>query len=142
MVLEDVSMPPDCAVIREVLNRVGDRWSVFVVWLLRDGPKRFSELKRANIGISQRMLTLTLRGLERDGFVIRTVSPTAPRRVDYALSPLGRTLFASVLELAQFADTNRDEILSARNRFDSREQPRPSEVRSLALPHEEIDKAG
>ena len=111
MLLEDVGMSlDDCAVIREVLSRVGDRWSVLVVCLLREGPKRFSELRRANIGISQRMLTLTLRGLERDGLVIRTVSTTAPRRVDYALSPLGRTLLTSVLDLAAWANTNRDEI--------------------------------
>jgi DNA-binding HxlR family transcriptional regulator len=135
MLLEDVGMSlDDCAVIREVLSRVGDRWSVFVVCLLREGPKRFSELRRANIGISQRMLTLTLRGLERDGLVIRTVSTTAPRRVDYALSPLGRTLLTSVLDLAAWANTNRDEILSARSRFDSVERPRPkrSDVRELA----------
>jgi len=140
MLLEDVGMSlDDCVVIREVLSRVGDRWSVFVVCLLRDGPKRFSELRRANIGISQRMLTLTLRGLERDGLVIRTVSTTAPRRVDYALSPLGRTLLASVLDLAAWANTNRDEILSARSRFDSVERPRPkrSDVRELAPPRSE-----
>jgi len=135
MLLEDVGMSlDDCVVIREVLSRVGDRWSVFVVCLLREGPKRFSELRRANIGISQRMLTLTLRGLERDGLVIRTVSTTAPRRVDYALSPLGRTLLTSVLDLAAWANTNRNEILSARSRFDSVERPRPkrSDVRELA----------
>jgi DNA-binding HxlR family transcriptional regulator len=139
MLLEDVSMSlDDCVVIREVLSRVGDRWSVFVVCLLRDGSRRFSELRRANIGISQRMLTLTLRGLERDGLVIRTVSATAPRRVDYALSPLGRTLLTSVLDLAAWANTNRDEILSARVRFDSTERPRPkrSDVRELAPKHE------
>jgi DNA-binding HxlR family transcriptional regulator len=79
------------------------------------------------------MLTLTLRGLERDGLVIRTVSQTAPRRVDYALSPLGRTLLTSVLDLAAWANTNRNEILSARVRFDSVERPRPkrSDVRDL-----------
>ena len=141
MLQEDVGMSlDDCVAIREVLSRVGDRWSVFVVCLLRDGSKRFSELRRANIGISQRMLTLTLRGLERDGLVIRTVSTTAPRRVDYALSSLGRTLLASVLDLAAWANTNRDEILSARSRFDSVERPRPkrSDVRELA-PQREAD---
>ena len=93
MLLEDVGMSlDDCVVIREVLSRVGDRWSVFVVCLLREGPKRFSELRRANIGISQRMLTLTLRGLERDGLVTRTMFPTIPPRVDYELTDLGRGL--------------------------------------------------
>ena len=140
MLLEDVGMSlDDCIVVREVLSRVGDRWSVFVVCLLRNGPKRFSELRRANIGISQRMLTLTLRGLERDGLVTRTVCTTTPRRVDYALSPLGRTLLASVLDLAAWANSNRAEIMSARSRFDSIERPRPkrSDVRELAGTREE-----
>ena len=113
MLLEDVDMSlDDCAVIREVLSRVGDRWSVFVVCLLRDGSKRFSELRRANIGISQRMLTLTLRGLERDGLVIRTVSTTTPRRVDYALSPLGRMVAFEMLQLALHIGVDADRLFA------------------------------
>ena len=82
----------ECVFVREVLTRVGDKWSVLAIVLLGDGAQRFSELQRAIEGISQRMLTLTLRGLERDGLVARTIYPTVPPRVDYALTPLGRTL--------------------------------------------------
>ncbi|NUR87011.1 MAG: helix-turn-helix transcriptional regulator, partial [Nonomuraea sp.] len=78
--------------LRDVLDRVGDKWSVLVMSLLGGGPKRYSELQRAIDGISQRMLTLTLRSLERDGLVTRTVTPTSPPRVDYALTAVGETL--------------------------------------------------
>ena len=82
----------DCRGVASVLARVGDKWSVFVIMLLGDGPRRFNEIKRMVGGISQRMLTLTLRGLERDGLVTRTVFPTIPPRVDYELTDLGRGL--------------------------------------------------
>ena len=82
----------DCRAVSEVLARVGDKWTVLVVSTLGDGPKRFNELRRALGSISQRMLTLTLRGLERDGLVTRTVFPTIPPRVDYELTDLGRSL--------------------------------------------------
>src|ERR1700749_2635982 len=81
-----------CTPVREILARVGDKWSVLIVMLLSEGPKRVSQLRRSSDGISQRMLTLTLRGLERDGLVTRTVFPTAPPRVDYALTELGQSL--------------------------------------------------
>lgn len=110
--------PEDCLAVREVLHRVGDKWSVLVIALLGEGTKRFSELKRATEGISQRMLTLTLRGLERDGLVTRTVFPTVPPRVDYALTPLGETLLEPVRALAAWAKTHRSEIQEARWRFD------------------------
>lgn len=112
----------DCVAAREVLNRVGDKWSVFVVGLLGDGPQRFSEIKRAVDGISQRMLTLTLRGLERDGLVTRTVHPTVPPRVDYALTELGHTLLTPVRALAAWAQAHRGEIQAARTRFDAQEK--------------------
>jgi DNA-binding HxlR family transcriptional regulator len=80
----------DCRAVASVLARVGDKWSVFVIMQLIGGPQRFNELKRVIGGISQRMLTLTLRGLERDGLVTRTVFPTIPPRVDYELTALGR----------------------------------------------------
>ncbi|HTU63507.1 MAG TPA: helix-turn-helix domain-containing protein, partial [Polyangiales bacterium] len=86
----------ECPATREILNRVGDKWSVLVVVLLGDASKRFNELRRAIEGISQRMLTTTLRGLERDGLVKRTVYPTNPPQVDYALTKLGRTLLGPV----------------------------------------------
>ena len=108
-----------CLAVRDVLNRVGDKWSVQIVQLLADGPMRFSELKRAIDGISQRMLTLTLRGLERDGLVSRQVFPTVPPRVDYALTDLGRTLQVPVLALACWAAQHRDAIEQARARFDA-----------------------
>lgn len=110
-----------CPFIREVLTRVGDKWSVLVIVLLGEGTKRFSELRRTITGISQRMLTLTLRGLERDGLVLRTVYPTVPPRVEYALTPLGRTLLRTVKELANWASANRPEIEQARAAFDRRE---------------------
>jgi DNA-binding HxlR family transcriptional regulator len=109
-----------CIAVRDVLNRVGDKWSVFVVGLLGSGPKRFNEIKRTIEGISQRMLTLTLRGLERDGLVTRTVFPTVPPRVDYELTPLGRTLLEPVMALAAWANAHRPEIQDARRQYDER----------------------
>lgn len=113
-----------CLAVREVLNRVGDKWSVFIVALLGDGPRRFNELRRMIEGISQRMLTLTLRGLERDGLVTRTIYPTIPPRVDYALTPLGRTLLVPVQALAAWAQEHRPEIQQARNDFDRQQSDR------------------
>lgn len=113
-----------CLAAREVLSRVGDKWSVFIVGLLGDGPKRFSELKRSIEGISQRMLTLTLRGLERDGLVTRTIQATVPPRVDYALTPLGQTLLEPVNALGSWANDHRLEIQEARDRFDKKEARR------------------
>lgn len=110
----------DCATAREVLNRVGDKWSVYVVGSLSDGPLRFNELKRRIEGISQRMLTLTLKSLERDGLVTRTVFPTVPARVDYELTRLGRTLLEPVLALAKWSEKHRPEIQAARVKYDKR----------------------
>jgi DNA-binding HxlR family transcriptional regulator len=112
--------PDACPAVREVLNRVGDKWSVLVVGLLGDGDKRFSELRRAIEGVSQRMLTLTLRGLERDGLVTRTVFPTVPPRVEYALTSLGRTLLVPIRGLGRWAQENRVAIQVARSRYDER----------------------
>jgi DNA-binding HxlR family transcriptional regulator len=109
-----------CVAIREVLNRVGDKWSVLIVQLLADGPKRFSKLRRTIDGISQRMLTLTLRGLERDGLVTRTVFPVIPPRVEYELTTLGRTLRKPIQTLAKWAQDNRDLIQQARNHYDAK----------------------
>jgi DNA-binding HxlR family transcriptional regulator len=114
-----------CPAIREVLNRVGDKWSVLVIALLGDGPKRFSELRRSIEGVSQRMLTLTLRGLERDGLLTRTVYPTVPPRVDYALTKLGETLLDPIQALSAWAGEHRFEIQAAREKFD-RASPRAS----------------
>src|ERR671931_2310965 len=99
----NLHQPEDCRAVSEVLARVGDKWTVLVVSTLGDGPKRFNELRRALGSISQRMLTLTLRGLERDGLVTRTVFPTIPPRVDYELTELGRGLSQPVKALGQWA---------------------------------------
>jgi DNA-binding HxlR family transcriptional regulator len=109
-----------CPAVREVLNRIGDKWSVLIVGLLGDGPKRFSELRREIEGISQRMLTLTLKGLERDGLVTRTLYPTIPPRVEYHLTDLGRTLWKPIQSLAKWAQENREQIQKARNLYDAR----------------------
>ncbi|WP_027583189.1 helix-turn-helix domain-containing protein [Bradyrhizobium sp. Ai1a-2] len=110
----------DCRGVASVLARVGDKWSVLVIMLLGDGPRRFNELKRTIGGISQRMLTLTLRGLERDGLVTRTVFPTIPPRVDYELTDLGRGLARPVQALGQWAFEHLPEIERARGEFDTR----------------------
>jgi DNA-binding HxlR family transcriptional regulator len=103
----------------EVLARIGDKWTVLVVSVLGDGPKRFNELRRALGSISQRMLTLTLRALERDGLVTRTVFPTIPPRVDYELTRLGQSLLAPVHVLGTWARQNRSAIEAARRRYDA-----------------------
>lgn len=110
-----------CPFVREVLSLVGDKWSVLVIVLLGDSTRRFNEMKRMIEGISQRMLTLTLRGLERDGLVKRAVYPTVPPRVEYALTPLGKKLLKTVEDMARWAVVNRKDIERARADFDSRE---------------------
>jgi DNA-binding HxlR family transcriptional regulator len=111
--------PVACPAIREVLARVGDKWSVQIVAQLGEGPQRFSELRRAIEGISQRMLTLTLRGLERDGLITRTVYPEIPPRVDYELTALGETLLEPLSALADWAAEHRTSIQDARTTFDA-----------------------
>src|ERR1700759_5553932 len=103
----------DCRAVASVLARVGDKWSVFVIMMLGDGPKRFNELKRRIGGISRRMLALTLRGLERDGLITRTVFPTLPPRVDYELTDLGRGLLNPVAALGQWVFEPKTEIDTA-----------------------------
>jgi DNA-binding HxlR family transcriptional regulator len=109
---------PTCQ-LRDILDRVGDKWSVLVMDLLGSGPKRYSELQRAIDGISQRMLTLTLRSLERDGLVNRTVTPTSPPRVDYALTPVGETLSDQVRGLIIWAEDHRQYVADSRTRYDN-----------------------
>ncbi|MBC7881413.1 MAG: helix-turn-helix transcriptional regulator [Anaerolineae bacterium] len=110
----------DCSRVGQLLSRIGDKWTVMVVMLLRERPRRFNELKREIGGVSQRMLTLTLRGLERDGLVTRTVYPTIPPRVDYELSPLGHSLRKPVEALGEWAFAHLDLIDQARSEFDQR----------------------
>jgi DNA-binding HxlR family transcriptional regulator len=110
----------DCRAVNSVLARVGDKWSVLLIVLLSDKTMRFNELKRLIGGISQRMLTLTLRGLERDGLVTRTIYPTIPPKVEYRLTELGRSLWAAVEPLGLWARGHVGDIHAARSQFDGR----------------------
>lgn len=107
----------DCG-IRDVLDRVGDKWSVLVIVELANGPRRFGQLQRAIDGISQRMLTLTVRRLERDGLALRTVYPTVPAQVDYRLTETGSSLTHLVKALADWSLANRDGVARARQAYD------------------------
>jgi DNA-binding HxlR family transcriptional regulator len=104
--------------LRDLLDRLADKWSLLVVELLGQSTYRFSDLRRQIDGISQRMLTLTLRQLERDGLVHRTVYPVVPPRVEYRLTPLGETLLEAIQPLVAWARAHRDEIADARTRYD------------------------
>lgn len=118
----NVSTPPDtrdCRRVSEILNRVGDKWSMQVVVVLREQPRRFNDLRRNVNGISQQMLTRTLKGLERDGLVERTVRGTSPPQVDYALTPFGRSLAEPVRELAKWALANLETLYENRVRYDA-----------------------
>ena len=111
--------------VRTVLDRIGDKWAIYVVDRLGAGPRRFSELLRGIDGITARMLTVTLRGLERDGLLTRTVHAAVPPRVDYALTPLGQTLREAIGQLVGWADEHLGEIEAARVDYDVRSCPRP-----------------
>ena len=107
---------------RQVLDRIGDRWTVLILGVLADGAKRFTELSRAVEGISQKMLTQTLRGLERDGLVTRTVHATVPVRVDYELTDLGRTLGEPIAALERWARDHLGDVVAARQEYDRRQR--------------------
>ncbi len=124
LIPSNLEVAEDCRAVSEVLARIGDKWTVLVVGVLGEGPKRFNELRRALGSISQRMLTLTLRGLERDGLVTRTVFPTIPPRVDYELTKLGHSLLEPVSGLGLWARHNRAAIEAARRRFDAAQHRR------------------
>jgi len=109
----------DCQGISQVLARVGEKWSVLIIMLLSGGPRRFTEVKRTINGISQRMLTLCLRGLERDGLIKRTVVVIMPPHVQYELTPLGRSLTVPVIALGSWAQMHLDDIDVARAKFDA-----------------------
>lgn len=124
MTLSDIDFPTptqgvDCRMVREILDLVGDKWSLYIIATLKDGPVRFNELRRQIDGISQRMLTITLRGLERDGLVKRTLFPTIPPRVDYELTEVGRTLLGPVMALVMWANSNQENIRGSRLLFDA-----------------------
>ncbi len=109
----------DCRSVSEILGRVGDKWTVLVVMALRARPRRFNDIKRAVGGVSQQMLTRTLRMLERDGMVSRTVYPTVPPQVEYALTDLGRSLSEPVIQLGQWAQAHLGVIYDNRERYDA-----------------------
>lgn len=111
--------------VRGILGRIGDKWAIYVVDRLGDGPRRFSELLRGIDGITARMLTVTLRGLERDGILTRTVHAAVPPRVDYALTPLGETLRATIGQLVLWADAHLGEIEAAQAAYDGRSVEKP-----------------
>ena len=114
-----------CQVIRETFGRVGDKWSLLIIRLLSQGPQRFTTLRNGVEGISQRMLTLTLRKLERDGLVLRTVHAEVPPRVDYELTPLGLTLIEPVMALADWAVEHHELIERHQVRYDALHPVRP-----------------
>jgi DNA-binding HxlR family transcriptional regulator len=111
-----------CRAEIETLALIGDKWTVMVVGALSKGPIRYSEIRRRVEGISQRMLTLTLKGLEQDGLVTRTMFPTIPPRVDYELTKLGRKLIVPLKALSNWARENRPAMLAAREAFQRRGQ--------------------
>lgn len=107
---------------RQVIAMLGDKWTALLVIALAPGPRRHSELRTQLAGISQKMLTQTLRGMERDGLVARSITPSVPVRVDYELTPLGRDLAPLIAGVQIWADANMDRILMARSAYDSSEQ--------------------
>lgn len=114
---EDYSNPCNCP-IRDVLDRIGSRWATLIICMLDDRPKRFAELSRIIPDISKRMLTRTLRELERDGIIIRTVFPTKPVSVQYEMSALGRSVLPLIWQLVDWAQQSHEDIRSARRKFD------------------------
>ena len=110
---------PVCRTISTLLSRIGDKWTVLVVGTLGEGPRRFNELRREIPSVSQRMLTLTLRNLERDGLVSRKVTPSIPPRVDYELTPLGHSLLKPISALTEWAIDHVEAIHAAQARFDA-----------------------
>ncbi len=134
------NLPEDCQPISDLLAQVGDKWTIMVIRSLGEGAMRFNELQRSIAGISQKMLTATLRTLERNGFVSRTIFPTAPPRVDYELTELGRELLVPVAAIAQWAQTNQPRIEAARARFDGKVSTAPSGQASFVT-GQEISRA-
>lgn len=115
--------PGHCHKANEVIALIGDKWTVHIVMLLATGKQRFSEIQRAVDGISRKMLTTTLRGLERDGYVTRSVYATIPPRVDYELTPFGHQLSLPLRALGDWAATNHQRVLDARLAYDNRTEP-------------------
>ena len=124
----------DCRPVGEILHQIGGKWTVLIITRLGDGPLRFGELKRMIGGISQKVLTSTLRDLEMDGFVTRTVTPSIPPRVDYELTELGRDLLGPLRSIGQWAIENRPKVLDARRQyFDAHPDTMPAPTGRIAL---------
>jgi DNA-binding HxlR family transcriptional regulator len=138
--------PADCRALSETLARIGDKWTVLVVEVLEDGPIRFNEIRRTITTISQRMLTLTLRNLERDGLVTRRAYPSIPPRVEYELTELGRTLLIPLVAIAEWARTYRPAIEEARKAFDANSanasSPRTRRRIPALLAHPSVSRDG
>lgn len=130
---EKLGRDPNCAAVNDILSSIGDKWTVLIVVTLSKGPMRFNEVRRQVGGISQRMLTLTLRGLERDGLATRTVYPTVPPRVDYALTELGKTLIPPIKAVAGWAIEHREEVADARSNFDAAKASVPDSSRLIRI---------
>lgn len=113
----------ECRIVRETLSQLGDKWTLLVILCLSAGPQRFNALQRAVVGISHRMLTVTLRKLERDGLVLRTVYPTVPLHTDYELTPLGVSFTEPVMAIANWAIAAKRDIEDNRTRFDQKAEP-------------------
>src|SRR5438105_10450052 len=139
----ELEYTPENCHAREMLVRIGDKWSVYVIHLLDDaGPLRFNELRSRVAGISQRMLTVTLRGMERDGLVTRTVYPEVPPRVEYSLTPLGKTLRQLVRGLVQWSGAHLAEVDAARAVYDARNRKRTQAVPSTTERRPTLEAAG
>lgn len=123
----------NCVAVNDILSAIGDKWTVRIVMTLAEGPKRFNEMRREVGDISQRMLTLTLRGLERDGLATRTAYPTVPPRVEYALTELGKTLIAPITSIAAWAIEHREEVADARSNFDTAKAAMPDVSRLIRI---------
>jgi DNA-binding HxlR family transcriptional regulator len=124
----------NCQAVAETLDRIGDKWTVLVVGALEQGPLRYNEIRRVVDGISQRMLTLTLKGLERDGLVSRTMYPTIPPRVDYELTELGKKLMVPLRSLYDWAVKHRPAMLAARKKFAEKERMASTQQKRFTTP--------
>jgi len=129
MSIEPQQLPADCRRAKDILARVSDKWTILLLMVLGDRRMRFTELHRAIDGISQRMLTVTLRNLEHDGILIRTVYPTIPPRVEYELSDRGRSLKVALAPIGNWVMENENDIEEARERL--REQS-PRDIADVA----------
>lgn len=131
--MNHVLLSPAATLSREIIDRIGDKWTLLIIYALGEGPVRFSALKKRVDGISQKMLSQTLRGLERDGMVRRTVLASSPPSVEYALEPLGRSLHQTVSAICAWAEANVADVERARAAFDARQEQADPKI-ALTIP--------